>query len=190
MPGPPDTPCCRAARACSPTLCVNPNPARRGGPQVVVTAADASEAPAGRMDAAALDRIAIRVSPRVFGTRIRCVREEADVAKEVRRPPGPRAGGWNAGGGGGGLGLCRLWEADRALSEETWIEFCRALLAVAPSAGSSSGRPGCAAGTTQAKRWWRTAACQPMGLFMCLNGAGIKIRGASSSDHAEKIRTD
>ena len=115
-----------------------------------MTAADASEAPAGRMDAAALDRIAIRVSPRVFGTRIRCVREEADVAKEVRRPPGPRAGGWNA--GGGALGLCRLWEADRALSEETWIEFCRALLAVAPSAGSSSGRPGCAGGTTQAKR--------------------------------------
>ena len=51
--------------------------------QVVVTAAGASEAPAGRMDAAALDRIAIRVSPRVFGNRIRCVREEADVAKEV-----------------------------------------------------------------------------------------------------------
>lgn len=55
--------------------------------QVVVTAADASEAPAGRMDAAALDRIAIRVSPRVFGNRIRCVREDADVAKEVRAPP-------------------------------------------------------------------------------------------------------
>ena len=49
-----------------------------------MTAADASEAPAGRMDAAALDRIAIRVSPRVFGNRIRCVREDADVAKEVR----------------------------------------------------------------------------------------------------------
>jgi len=57
--------------------------------QVVVTAADASEAPAGRMDAAALDRIAIRVSPRVFGTRIRCVREDADVAKEVPSPALP-----------------------------------------------------------------------------------------------------
>ena len=121
MPGPPDTPCCRAARACSPTLCVNPNPARRGGPQVVVTAADASEAPAGRMDAAALDRIAIRVSPRVFGTRIRCVREEADVAKEVRRPPGPRAGGWNA--GGGALGLCRLWEAEWRCRRKRGVNF-------------------------------------------------------------------
>ena len=54
-----------------------------------MTAADASEAPAGRMDAAALDRIAIRVSPRVFGTRIRCVREDADVAKEVPSPALP-----------------------------------------------------------------------------------------------------
>ncbi len=54
-----------------------------------MTATDASEAPAGRMDAAALDRIAIRVSPRVFGNRIRCVREDVDVAKEVPLPALP-----------------------------------------------------------------------------------------------------
>ena len=63
-----------------------------------MTAADASEAPAGRMDAAALDRIAIRVSPRVFGNRIRCVREDADVAKEVRVPPDQVKGSWSHSG--------------------------------------------------------------------------------------------